>query len=74
MRAVMNFSPRMEKRTVKIFVNGSQFEEMWNNFNSISQALNFLSSNYGDIHGVNFLMDDISIRQVEEKQYSVRFI
>ena len=74
MRAVMSLNPNREIEIVKIFVNGVTVDEPWNNFRSLSRALDFLSENYGILVGINFFMDEISIRRIEEKQYSVRFI
>ncbi len=72
-RAGMKMDAVRSTEIYKIKVNGKIVNEVWNNFRSWHSALDYLSDNYGILVGINFLMDDISIYCVEEKEYQVVF-
>jgi len=57
----------------RVKVNRKIADEPWNDFSSYDDALGFLLKNYGNLAGINFLMDYISIVKTVVVEYDVDF-
>ena len=59
------------EKEIKIYVNGKEIQQSWNNFKTKEDALKYIS--YGEIANCNVLIDDIQIREIEIRIYSVEY-